>query len=642
MRPLRTKHLWKKITAPGLSRAVAVFLFIALVAALGGAGYVSTTSASTILPGVRVMQVELGGLEPSEAAQRLREATDGLRLTYTDRTDAMTVSPAAKDATAQGPIAVYDIDAAVTQAMDVGRHVNPFAAALQHARARIFGVNVRLPFHLDEERLLAAIAGHFGLLIKPAQDARLAITVSDSGAATVTILPDADGTKLNREQLVAAARDALRGLMPAEAPVTVSKDEPRLRAADLEPLKPGVAPLLAHLPVRVAAGEDAWSITAQDAAPWIIAVPDKKEVVLGIDTEALIAYLQPRADLLAVKPVDAVFVEKDGHVAEFIPSQDGTMLDMAASVGRITDAIMVGRDAGSAALELPIITDAAEIQTGASNPYGIRELVGVGSSNFRGSPKNRRANIDVGRASLNGVLIHPGEEFSLLKALGPIDGEHGYLEELVIKGNETKPEYGGGLCQIGTTTFRAVLASGLPVLERRNHSYRVTYYELDGDGNNMGPGKDATIYEPAPDFKFKNDMMTSLLLRTTIVGTDKLVFEFWGTKDGRAAEQTNSVILTSTPPPPKKLIKTTTIPPGTTKCTEKPHPGATTKFTYTVTYPSSEKKEETFMSYYKPWGEVCLAGVTQEELDAAKAAGEVDDAGVIIVSADAAGATGAQ
>jgi vancomycin resistance protein YoaR len=370
-------------------------------------------------------------------------------------------------------------------------------------------------------------------------------------------------------------------------------------------------------------------------------VPQKEDVVLGIDTDALVAYLKPRADLLAVKPVDAIFTEKDGRVTEFVPSKDGTMLDMAASVGRITDAIMVGRDAGSPALELPIITDAAKVQTVNSNPYGIKELIGVGSSNFRGSPKNRRANIDVGRTSLNGILIRPGEEFSLLKALGPVDGEHGYLEELVIKENQTKPEFGGGLCQIGTTTFRAVLASGLPVLERRNHSYRVTYYELDGDGNNIGPGKDATIYEPAPDFKFKNDMATSILIRTYVVsGTDKLVFEFWGTKDGRVSEQTNSVILTSTPPPPKKLIKTTTIPPGTTKCTEHAHPGATAKFTYTVTYPSAEKKENTFMSYYKPWGEVCLAGVTQEQLDAAKAAGEVDDAGVIIVSADAAGVTG--
>lgn len=630
----KTKHLWRTATAPGLSRAVAVFLLVVTVAVLGGAGYVSTTQATTIMPGVRVAEVDLGGLSQEAAADRLREAAKGLTLTYTDDGQKMTISPI-------GNVASYDIDAAVAQALRVGQHPNPFVSLFQHVQARAFSIEVTMPYRLDADRLTAQITERFGLLVKPAQDAKLSIAVNKNGAATVSVLPDADGTELNRTQLVSAAETALRTLTPTVTPVTVTKDEPELRVADVEPLRDGVAPLLARLPIRITAGTDNWTIDAQTAAQWITAKRGKDGVELGIDAEVLIAYLQPRADLLALKPVDAIFVEKDGRVTEFVPSQDGTMLDMDASVGRISDAIMVGGgESENGAVDLPIITDVAEIQTGASNRYGITELLGTGSSNFKGSPRNRRTNIDVGRHSLNGILVHPGEEFSLLKALGPIDGEHGYLEELVIKGNETKPEYGGGLCQIGTTTFRAVLASGLPVMERRNHSYRVSYYELDGDGNYMGPGKDATIYEPAPDFKFRNDMATSVMLRTRLIGTDKLVFEFWGKKDGRVAEQTNAVILTSTPPPPKKMIKTTTIPPGTVKCTEKPHPGATTKFSYSVTYPSGEKKDETFMSYYKPWGEVCLTGVTQEELDASKAAGEVDDAGVIVVSADAAGAAG--
>jgi vancomycin resistance protein YoaR len=617
---------------------MAIFVLLVLLAGLGGASYVSTADASVIAAGVHASHVDLAGLRKEEAVARLREATEKLTITFVDRGTVMTMMPASAKAVADGPVATYDVDAAVTQALAVGKDTNPFLALVQRIRARVVGVNVRIPYELDEARLTAAIEARFGLLTTPATNARLAIAVPKKGAPTVSVTSEADGSVLNEEQILSSANDALRTLTGAQTQVTVTRELPLIRATDVEPLAPEVAPLLARLPLRVTAGEERWTVDAAQAAPWIIVVKDKDGVRLGLEESAVRAYLQPRADMLAVKPVDAVFTEKDGRVTEFVPSVDGTMLDMQTSVGRLTDAIMVGTEHGE--VDLPIVTDVAKVQTNASNPYGIREIIGVGSSNFRGSPKNRRANIDVGRKSLNGILVHPGEEFSLLTALGPIDGEHGYLEELVIKGNETKPEYGGGLCQIGTTTFRAVLSSGLPVLERRNHSYRVTYYELDGDGNNIGPGKDATIYEPAPDFRFKNDTATSILIRTYLANADKLVFEFWGTKDGRLAEQTNSVILTSTPPPPKKTIKTTTIPPGTTKCTEKPHPGATAKFTYSVTYPSGEKKDETFMSYYKPWGEVCLTGVTQEELDAAKAAGEVDDAGVIVLSADAAGATG--
>ena len=229
----------------------------------------------------------------------------------------------------------------------------------------------------------------------------------------------------------------------------------------------------------------------------------------------------------------------------------------------------------------------------------------MGTSNFKGSPKNRRHNIKVGADTLSGILITPGEEFSLVKALGEINKETGYLPELVIKGNRTIPEYGGGLCQIGTTIFRATLASGLPILERKNHSFRVRYYEP--------AGTDATIYGPKPDYRFLNDTGYHILIQTRIEGDD-LIFEFWGTKDGRVAEQTKPVIYNITAPKPTQYIETADLPVGEVKCTEHAVPGADTSFDYKVTYPSGEVKETTFKSHYIPWQEVCLIGVPPEKL----------------------------
>ena len=235
------------------------------------------------------------------------------------------------------------------------------------------------------------------------------------------------------------------------------------------------------------------------------------------------------------------------------------------------------------------------------NEMGIKEIIGIGRSDFRGSPPNRIHNIKTGAASLNGILIAPNEEFSLLKALGKIDGEHGYKPELVIKGNKTMPEFGGGLCQIGTTIFRATLASGLPILERQNHSYRVSYYEPP-------VGIDATIYYPKPDFRFLNDTGRYILIQTRIEGTE-LIFEFWGTKDGRVALQSEPVVYNRTAPPPAKLIETLDLPIGKKKCTERAHAGADAVFTYTITYLDGAVKTQEFKSHYRPWGEVCLIGV---------------------------------
>jgi vancomycin resistance protein YoaR len=173
---------------------------------------------------------------------------------------------------------------------------------------------------------------------------------------------------------------------------------------------------------------------------------------------------------------------------------------------------------------------------------------------------------------------------------------------LVIKGNKTTPEYGGGLCQIGTTAFRTALEGGMPITERRNHSYRVRYYEP--------AGTDATLYEPSPDFKFRNDTANWILITGELVG-DEVSFTFWGTDDGRVSSYTKPKIYNIVAPPPMKIIETTELAPGKMKCTESAHAGADASFDYKVIYPNGEVKDQNFFSRYRPWQAVCLKGVAQ-------------------------------
>ncbi|MEK9151984.1 MAG: VanW family protein, partial [Patescibacteria group bacterium] len=374
-----------------------------------------------------------------------------------------------------------------------------------------------------------------------------------------------------------------------------------------------------------------WPVTKAVRAGGLTAVSDGSGVKLGFDRDQVTTYLKTLAPDLATDPKNAAFEMKDGKVAVFEPSTDGEALDVEKAYDALAAAVFGETAVDSIDLTLKIVRP--EITTESSNPLGIKEIIGIGESNFKGSPTNRRINIGIGAKSLDGLMVMPGEEFSLLNALGPIDGEHGYLQELVIKENKTTPEFGGGLCQIGSTTFRAALNAGMPITERRNHSYRVPYYERDGAGNYIGPGKDATIYDPAPDFKFLNDTGNAIMIKTGIK-KNTLTFTFWGTRDGREAAESAVKVWNITPPPEKKIIETADLAPGATKCTEKPHEGADAIFTYAVTYANGEVKTRDFFSRYRPWGEVCLTGI-----DPAKAPAN-DVAPAALPSADAQGVTG--
>jgi vancomycin resistance protein YoaR len=215
---------------------------------------------------------------------------------------------------------------------------------------------------------------------------------------------------------------------------------------------------------------------------------------------------------------------KGGYVTHFVPPVVGKQIDRHQS----TLQILQNLELGESNLELVINTAQPSKSLVELNDLGITELIGRGESKFTGSPANRRHNIRVGVNKMKGIIIKPGEEFSFNKYLGPVEASEGFLPELVIKGNETIPELGGGLCQVSSTTFRAAMHAGLPITQRKNHSYAVQYYAPQGS--------DATIYPGVIDLKFKNDTGQSILVWPYFKGSDILIFDFYGTRDDRVVK----------------------------------------------------------------------------------------------------------
>lgn len=252
-----------------------------------------------------------------------------------------------------------------------------------------------------------------------------------------------------------------------------------------------------------------------------------EELEIKLKKDKVTEYLGKISKEINKEPQNATLGIEGDKVKVLSPAQNGEELDLDNATDRILDSLKKKE----VTVNLPIKTVKAKVRKDNIGELGITELIGRGESDFSGSSSSRKHNISVGASKFNGVLVAPGEEFSFNKYLGPVDASGGFLPELVIKPGKLVKEYGGGLCQVATTAFRAALYSAVPITERKNHAFAVHYYDWPFGG----PGVDATIYPPHPDLRFKNDTGKYILIQTYIQG-NRLIYDFYGSKGGRRAE----------------------------------------------------------------------------------------------------------
>ncbi len=162
----------------------------------------------------------------------------------------------------------------------------------------------------------------------------------------------------------------------------------------------------------------------------------------------------------------------------------------------------------------------------------IDGVIGAFSTAFSLQDYNRCYNIKLACEKINGTVILPGEMFSMNEALGPRTLDNGYREAPVIFKNELVKGTGGGVCQVTTTLYNAVLESKLQVCARTHHSMPLTYVDL---------GLDATIAEDYIDFKFKNNTGFAVFVYACVEG-NSVSIALLGNKDDTGLK----VVLKST------------------------------------------------------------------------------------------------
>jgi len=458
------------------------------------------------------------------------------------------------------------------------------------------GVFISPDFETDESHWQAVVSRLAQEIDHPVTEP--SFTLKD-GQLGVTL--PASGQVLAVQEWGERVRAKVASFSFAEEALPVTKLEPRLSREDFLQVQGQVLALLSS-PLKLVSEEKTWELTPEELLAFLVvekATPFSGP--LQVSRLRLGEYIKKMAQEVYQAPKGEIFRLQGDKVLEFSPSIVGQELAEDQLMELLGAALLNPRREAELSLPLKEVRAAP----GDQNTYGIQELLGEGMTNWGRSSANRIYNIVLASKKLSGTLIPPQGIFSLGETVGEVSEETGYKKEYVIKKGETVLDAGGGLCQVSTTVFRSALYSGLPIVERLPHAYRVGYYEPP-------LGFDATVYPPTVDLKFKNDTSAHLLLWASWdEKKGELVFRLYGTSDGRQVKFEGPFNKDYVTPPEPLYIDDPNLPKGEIKQKEREITGVTTEFSRVISWPDGREEKETFKSKYQPWQAVFLVGTRE-------------------------------
>lgn len=566
-------------------------------------GY-NVSFSSKIFPGVAVAGVDISGLEPSEAALRLQRELDFPaqgKILFREGQNVWLASPV--------EVGFFlNPQASAAAAYELGRTGDPLYRLIEQFRSWYLGTSLPPMYVFDETTAQAYILGIAAQTDLQSIDASLSIE-----GAEVVIHPSQTGRQLNIQQTLASLNSQLQTMQDGEVQVVIEEEVPQItnveEAAEIAQAILS-APLKISIPDPLEGDPGSWNFERDYLAQLItierVSGEDGDTYQVGLDTSGFASFLDGIAPQLAVQRKNArMMFNDDTRQLEVIePATIGRSLNISDSLDSINEQLLVGEHNIALVLDevKPAVGDDA---TG--KQLGITELVSSHTSYFYGSSAARIQNITTAAAQYHGLLIPPGETFSMGQELGDVTLDNGYAEALIIYGDRTIEGVGGGVCQVSTTLFRTVFFGGYPVVERYPHAYRVGYYELKADGgyNTSLAGLDATVYTPLVDFKFTNDSPHWLLMETYVNQAARtLTWKFYSTSDGRTVDWQTSGLKNKVDPPDPNYIENPDLKKGEVVQVDWAVEGADVSINRTVTRNGEILFEDVFTTHYTPWREI--------------------------------------
>lgn len=568
-------------------------LFIVLLVLIGTDLGFRAKYYKRIYPNVFVAGVNVGGETYDEAELKIEQQIKQLQ-TVTFKWKANEWEVQAEDLGID-----FDIDQTLINTLEWGRTGNYFEQVRTIIDTLINTANIEVVHGESENQLINTLSTIANQINVPAMEPEISFDVSSN---TVGVSAGENGQEVDESELLKKTREWVKSSVNTPIEIPVKELRPKLNEDELIKTKARAENLINRsIVVEFDPDKQKWNIGREQLLVWLD--PQSDGWKRG-EIESWVAELAHSVDRSAQNATVRIGVS--GKVEEFKPAKDGYQIKQSEVVDRLIGELKNLESSSETEVKILLSTLVVkpDIQTGDVNNLGINELLGKGESWYAGSITNRIFNLKKAADLLNGTLIAPGDTFSFNKTVGEISSATGYKSAYIIKEGKTILGDGGGVCQTSSTLFRAVLAAGLPVEERTAHAYRVSYYE-----QNYQPGFDATVFQPAPDFKFKNDTQGYLLIQMEFDEKKRyLSFSLYGTSDGRKSEISKARVWDVTPPPPDLYIDDPNLPAGQVTQTEHRANGAKVAFDWKVTRNGEVLTERTFFSSYRPWQAVYLRG----------------------------------
>ncbi len=474
--------------AAGLSLVVLFAVFY-----VGTAAWAGTRAAR----GTTVAGVAVGGLDRATVEQRLdRELGEraGRPITVTAGRGRAQVVPRQ---------AGLDVDARTTAARLVGFSLKP-ARVWQH----LTGAGAVDPVTtVDDAALSSAVDDLATKLDQEGREGR--ITFSADGAR---LDQGAEGRRLDRARAARVLSQHWADEVPVRLPATL--DEPQVRPAELDRAYTQFARPATSGPVTVVVGRRSVKVPVSDLAPTLSLTPTQGLLTPAVDGAALREALLRLDPTVESEPRDATIDVVSGRPVT-TPSRDGVRVEAAALAAGVLPALT--SPSRTATVEVEVVRP--ELTSEQLAALGIVEQVSTFTTRFPHNPP-RTSNIRLAARVLDGLVVKPGETFSLNAALGQRTPEKGYQRAPVISGGRLTQDYGGGVSQVSTTLFNAVFFAGLDTVAHKPHSFYISRYP---------EGREATISWPTVDQKFRNDSGHGILIKTTVTDSE-ITVSFYGTK----------------------------------------------------------------------------------------------------------------
>jgi vancomycin resistance protein YoaR len=597
-----------------------IFLFAVLLG-LVFAGF-EIQYAGKIFPGISVAGQDLSGFTPNQATELIAESLayslEG-RIAFQDGEKLWLAAPL--------ELGLFlDAESSAQAAYRYGRGGGLFQRLSNQYTAWTTGIDLPPYMVYDErsaQRYLENIAAEVN---RPVIEAQLGLTGID-----VQVRSGQIGRTVDLERSLARLGPQFASLTDGIIPLVI-KETPPVILDVTEQAKIAQNILSAPLELLIADPNEGdpgpWTFDPQTLVTMLnierVTTSEGDNYQVGLNTDDLQRFLESLAPKLEVTPVNARFIFND----------DTDELDLleSAVIGRrlqIEDTIQaINARLGEGEHTIPLAFELEEPlakDDSTTADMGITELVNAETSYFYGSSAGRIQNIEAAASRFHGLLVAPGETFSMANALGDISLDNGYAEALIIFGDRTIKGVGGGVCQVSTTLFRNVFFAGYPVVERYQHAYRVYYYELTaGNTHNANlAGLDATVYVPLVDFKFTNDTPYWLLMETYVnVPARSLTWKFYSTSDGREVDWQTTGLRNRVDPPEPLYQENPDLAKGEKRQVDWAVEGADVTITRTVSRDGQIYLEDAFHTHYVPWREVWEYGPGTEGIPTPEPEGE--------------------